>query len=101
VNSAGTTNMPSGEVFTTPVEDSVNGSIRFSYPGIFMGQEIEDIRLVVKKGEIVGWQAKKGKELLDKVLEIPGAKRFGEAAYLSIALKRASSKKFVGLNRLG
>jgi len=80
INSAGTKNMPSGEVFTSPVEDSVNGKIRFSYPGFYMGQEIEDIYLEVKNGEVVNWDAREGKELLDKILEIPGAKRFGEAA---------------------
>ena len=80
INSAGTTNMPSGEVLTSPVEDSVNGKIRFSFPGFYMGQEIEDISLEVKDGEVVKWDAKKGKGLLDKLLEIPGATRFGEAA---------------------
>lgn len=80
INSDGTCNMPSGEVFTTPVENSVNGKIRFSYPGIYMGQEVEDITLEVKDGEIVKWNAKKGRELLDNLLKIPGAKRFGEAA---------------------
>lgn len=80
INSAGTKNMPSGEVFASPVEDSVNGKIRFSYPGFYMGQEIEDIFLEVKGGEVVKWDAKEGKALLDKILEIPGATRFGEAA---------------------
>jgi len=80
INSCGTFNMPCGEVFTTPVEDSVNGKVRFSYPGIFMGQEIEDITLEVKDGLVVKWDAKKGKALLDKVFEIEGARRFGEAA---------------------
>ena len=80
INSGGTHNMPSGEVFTAPLEDSVNGHIRFSYPGIYMGQEIEDIMLEVRNGEVVGWEAKKGKALLDKVMDIPGARRFGEVA---------------------
>ena len=80
INAAGTENMPDGEIFTSPVEDSVNGKVRFSYPGFYWGQEIEDITLEVKDGEVVSWNAKKGKELLDKILEIPGAKRFGEAA---------------------
>ncbi len=80
INSSGDANMPSGEVFTTPVEDSVNGKIRFSYPGIFMGQEIEDISLEVKDGEVVRWDAQKGRELLDSVFDIPGSRRFGEAA---------------------
>jgi aminopeptidase len=38
LNSAGTNNMPSGEVFTAPVEDSVNGKVRFSFPGFFMAR---------------------------------------------------------------
>ncbi|MGL4368651.1 MAG: aminopeptidase, partial [Spirochaetota bacterium] len=38
MNSDGRRNMPSGEVYTAPVEDSVNGHIRFSYPGIYMGE---------------------------------------------------------------
>jgi aminopeptidase len=80
INSAGQANMPSGEVFTSPVEDSVNGKVRFSYPGIYMGQEIEDISLEVKDGQVVRWDAKKGKELLDSLFEIDGARRFGEVA---------------------
>ncbi len=80
LNSAGTNNMPSGEVFSAPVEDSVNGKVRFSYPGIFMGQEIEDITLEIEDGLVVKWDAEKGKELLDKIFEIEGARRFGEVA---------------------
>lgn len=80
INCAGKRNMPDGEVFTSPVEDSVNGRVRFSYPGIYMGEEVEDITLEVKDGEVVKWDARKGKELLDSILEVPGAKRFGEAA---------------------
>jgi aminopeptidase len=80
INSSGHHNMPSGEVFTGPLEDSVNGTVRFSYPGIFMEQEIEDITLEIRNGEVVKALAAKGQELLNKILEIPGAKRFGEAA---------------------
>jgi aminopeptidase len=80
ISAAGTNNMPDGEIFTSPVEDSVNGKIRFSYPGFFLGQEIEDITLEVKNGLVVKWDAKKGKSLLDKLMEIPGARQFGEAA---------------------
>jgi len=80
INSSGKSNMPSGEVFTGPVENSINGTVRFSYPGIFMEQEIEDITLDIKNGEVVKGTAAKGQELLNKILEIPGARRFGEAA---------------------
>ena len=80
ISAAGTKNMPCGEVFTSPVEDSVNGKVRFSYPGFYLGQEIEDITLEVKDGLVIKWDAKKGKSLLDKIMEIPGARQFGEAA---------------------
>jgi len=80
INSSGHHNMPSGEVFTGPVEESINGTVRFSYPGIYMGQEIEDISLEVKDGQVINAKAAKGQELLNKILEIPGARRFGEAA---------------------
>jgi aminopeptidase len=80
ISEAGKKNMPCGEVFTSPVEDSVNGKVRFSYPGFYLGQEIEDITLEVKDGVVIKWDAKKGKALLDKIMEIAGANRFGEAA---------------------
>lgn len=80
INSDGKTNMPSGEVYTAPVEDSVNGVVRFSHPSIYMGTEVEDIRLEVKDGEVIKWDAKRGKEFLDQIFDIPGARRFGEAA---------------------
>ncbi len=80
INSDGRHNMPSGEIFTSPVDDSVEGHVRFSYPGIYMAQEIEDVRLEVRAGRVVRAQAAKGKELLDTILRIPGADRFGEAA---------------------
>lgn len=80
INSDGTANMPSGEVFTAPVEDSVEGHIRFSYPAIYMGHEVEGVELKVEKGEIISWDADKGKDFLDKIFIIPGSRRFGEAA---------------------
>ncbi len=80
INSDGTANMPSGEVFTAPVEDEVNGYARFSYPAIYRGEEVEGVELWVEKGEVVKWDAVRGKDYLDKIFEIPGAKRFGEVA---------------------
>jgi len=80
INSDGRTNMPSGEVFTAPVEDSVNGHILFSYPSIYQGKSVEEVRLEVKNGVIQSWQAKAGQEVLDEVFAINGARVFGEAA---------------------
>lgn len=80
INSDGQTNMPSGEVYTSPVEDSVNGTIRFSYPGLYQCVEVEDVALWVKDGYIERWEARRGKDFLDNIFALPGARRFGEAA---------------------
>lgn len=80
INSDGQTNMPSGEVYSGPVEDSVNGKVHFTFPSIYMGQDVKGITLWVEQGEVVRWEAEQGKELLDAVFEIPGARYFGEVA---------------------
>ncbi len=80
INSDGQINMPSGEVYTSPVEDSVNGIVRFSFPALYMGQEVENATLWVKDGYIERWEAQRGKALLDQVFALEGTRRFGEAA---------------------
>ena len=81
VNCSGKENLPDGEVFTGPVENSVEGHIRFSFPGIYNGNEIEDIRLTFEKGKVVKATAAKGEELLHQILETDeGAKFVGEIA---------------------
>lgn len=80
INSDGRTNMPSGEVFTGPVEDSVNGKVHFDYPSIYMGKEVSGITLEVKDGYIEKWSAEVGGDILDRVFSIEGARRFGEVA---------------------
>jgi aminopeptidase len=81
INCDGRVNFPDGEVFTSPVEDGVNGVITFSFPGIYMGKEIEGIVLEVEKGKVVKATATKGEDLLKALLETDdGACRFGEVA---------------------
>jgi aminopeptidase len=81
INSDGKHNMPSGEVFSAPVEDSVEGRIRFTFPGIYSGKEIEDVSLVFRKGKVVKAEAAKGGELLRALIDIDeGARRLGEVA---------------------
>ena len=80
INSDGRTNMPSGEVYSGPVEDSVNGKVHFTFPSIYMGKDVRGITLWVENGEVVKWDAEQGKDLLDNVFQIPGAKFFGEVA---------------------
>lgn len=80
MNSDGQTNMPSGEVYTSPVEDSVQGVIRFSHPCIYQGNEVEGVKLWVKDGLIEKWEARRGQEFLDYIFTLPGTRRFGEVA---------------------
>ena len=80
INSDGQTNMPSGEIYTSPVEDSVNGHIHFSYPAVYMGHQVEGVTLWVKDGYIEKWEAKIGQDFLDHIFAIEGTRRFGEAA---------------------
>lgn len=80
INSDGQTNMPSGEVYTSPVENSVNGVVHFTYPAIYMGHEVEGVTLWVKEGLVEKWEARRGQDFLNKIFELDGARRFGEAA---------------------
>ena len=80
INSDGKANMPSGEVFTAPVEESVNGMVYFDYPSIYSGQEVRGVTLHVENGVIIKWDAEQGKALLDEIFKIEGARMFGEVA---------------------
>ncbi len=79
-NCCGKENLPDGEIYTCPVEDSVNGHIRLSYPGIYMGREIENIFLEFKDGVVINATADKGQELLEEILKIENADKLGEFA---------------------
>jgi aminopeptidase len=82
VNADGHENFPDGEIFTGPVENSVNGYIRYSYPAIYSGREVEDIRLEFKNGKVVKAKAAKGEDFLKAMLNTDaGAKRIGEFAF--------------------
>ena len=51
-NGDGKMNMPDGKVCTGPIENSTNGTIRFTYPGIYSGREVEDLTLTFKDGKV-------------------------------------------------
>jgi aminopeptidase len=81
INSDGTNNMPSGEVFTGPVEDSANGWVEYTYPAIEKGKEVSGIRLEFKDGKVVKASAKKNEEFLLAMLDSDdGARYLGEFA---------------------
>jgi len=79
MESAGKFNFPDGEIFTGPVEDSINGWVRFRYPAIYDGQEVNDIELWFQDGKIIKEKASKGQELLTALLNTDvGARYLGE-----------------------
>jgi aminopeptidase len=82
INCDGHENMPDGEVFTGPVEDSMNGHVYFSYPTIENGHEIIGIRLWFKNGKVIKATAEKNQEFLLKTLDTDeGSRRVGEFAF--------------------
>lgn len=81
INCSGSANMPDGEIFTGPVEDSANGWVRFTYPAVHGGREVEGVELEFKDGKVVSGRAKKNEEYLLALLDSdPGARFLGEFA---------------------
>lgn len=82
VNCDGHENFPDGEIFTGPVEDSVNGHVRFTYPACTDGREVEDVRLWFERGKVVRATAVKNQEFLQTMLDTDeGARYLGEFAF--------------------
>jgi aminopeptidase len=82
IRSRGLENFPDGEIFTGPVETSVEGTIRFTYPAIFQGREVDDVRLRFEAGEVVEATASRGEDLLREMIAVDdGARRVGEFAF--------------------
>ena len=81
INGNGKNNMPCGEIFTGPVEQSVNGWIRYSYPAIYQGREVDGIEFNFVDGQIVKAHATKNDPFLQEMLNIDaGARYLGEFA---------------------
>jgi aminopeptidase len=82
IASYGRENFPDGEVFTGPVEDGVDGTVRFSFPAVFHGREVDDVRLRFERGEVVEATAARGQDFLEQMIAMDeGARRLGEFAF--------------------
>ncbi len=81
INGDGKKNMPCGEIYTSPVEDSANGWIKFTYPTMQGGREIDGVELKFEDGRIVDASAKKNEQYLLETLDVDeGARYLGEFA---------------------
>ncbi|AFH42777.1 aminopeptidase [Fervidicoccus fontis] len=82
ISDDGKNNMPGGEVFSAPIEDSIEGYITFTYPAIWKGVEVENVKLKFKSGTIIEANASKGEDFLKKMISTDeGSKRVGEFAF--------------------
>jgi aminopeptidase len=80
-NADGKHNFPDGEIFTGPVEDSVNGWVRFTYPAYYRSNEVSGIRLEFKDGLVVKATADANEAFLNATLDTDaGSRRLGEFA---------------------
>jgi aminopeptidase len=81
MNASGRINFPDGEIFTAPVEDSVNGWVRFTYPAFYNGGVVRGAMLRFENGVITQATAQEGEAFLNAVLDTDsGARRLGEFA---------------------
>jgi len=71
--------MPDGELYTSIVENSTKGHIRFDIPAVWQGNVVEDITIKFEGGVVVDAKAAKNQAFLKKIIETDeGAKRVGE-----------------------
>lgn len=81
VNACGQSNLPDGEIFTGPVEDSANGWVRYTYPAIYNGLVVDGVELTFESGKVVKATAQKNQDFLLRMLDSdPGARYLGEFA---------------------
>jgi aminopeptidase len=81
MNSTGIHNMPDGEIFTGPVEESLNGWVKYTYPAIYGGVAVEGAELKFKDGRVEQATAAKNQEYLIKMLDSDKGSRYvGEFA---------------------
>jgi aminopeptidase len=76
VNCCGQVNMPDGEIFTGPVEDSAEGWVRFTYPAIASGVEVDGIELTFERGRVVKASASKNEGFLLSALDTDAGSRY-------------------------
>ncbi len=80
-NASGQHNLPDGEIYTGPVEDSANGWVHYTYPAIYQGRSVEGIELTFEAGKVVKANAKRNEEFLLHMLDTDaGARYLGEFA---------------------
>jgi aminopeptidase len=82
INACGKNNMPDGEVFTGPVENSASGWIHFTFPAVSRGVEVDGVKLRFEDGQVLEAHADKNQDFLQEMLHVDsGASFLGEFAF--------------------
>jgi aminopeptidase len=82
LNASGEHNFPDGEIFTAPLEHATTGWVRFTFPAIYGGREVTNVRLRFDEGRVVDATADKGQDFLLAMLDLDaGARVIGEFAF--------------------
>lgn len=98
----GRLNMPDGEIFTSPIENSAEGEIFFDIPTTYNGVEAEGVYLKLKEGKVIESKANKGNDFLTKMLDIDeGARLIGEVAFGLNNFIQKPSKKILFDEKIG
>jgi aminopeptidase len=80
-NACGINNMPDGEIYTGPVEESLQGWVHYTYPAMYQGRIVEGIKLTFDQGRVVKAAASKDQDFLLRILDVDsGARYVGEFA---------------------
>ncbi len=100
INSDGRRNMPSGEIFTGPIEDSATGELRCGFPVCRDGRELSGIALQFREGEVISARAEQGEDYLLAMLDLdPGPGGWASSAWGSIRALIASLAAFYTTRR--
>lgn len=78
IKCVGDKNLPDGELYTAPVRDSVNGTIRYNTPSVYSGITFENIAFRFENGKIVEATSNDTKKLNSILDNDEGARRIGE-----------------------
>ena len=81
ISCSGLNNYPDGEVFTSPVEDKINGRIYFDFPQNYRGNEAKGVHLQIENGKVVGVKCESGEDFVNSMFDMDeGSRGIGEIA---------------------
>ncbi|TVR32882.1 MAG: aminopeptidase [Balneolaceae bacterium] len=76
----GKRNIPDGELFSSPIIDSVNGQITYS-ASVYQGKPFQFVKLIVKDGVVTDFHSSNNSALEEILDTDEGARRFGEFSF--------------------